>query len=131
MARESAKIQTFGASAVSDSATNAATNERMMSGLRPYRSARAPQNGRNGRPAKIENAKRYAEEPERISFRSFEVAFRGENGTHAVSLSGDDWNCECEHFHTSGLCAHVMTLQRVFASHLTDNARFTQEHVPA
>jgi hypothetical protein len=81
--------------------------------------------------SKIEKAKRYAEEPERISFRSFEVAFRGENGTHAVSLSGDDWNCECEHFHTSGLCAHVMTLQRVFASNLTDNARFTQEHVPA
>ncbi|HEX9267472.1 MAG TPA: hypothetical protein VF965_08320 [Candidatus Limnocylindria bacterium] len=81
--------------------------------------------------SKIEKAKRYAEEPERISFRSFEVAFRGENGTHAVSLRGDDWNCECEHFHTSGLCAHVMTLQRVFASHLTDNARFTQEHVPA
>jgi len=81
--------------------------------------------------SKIEKAKRYAEEPERISFRSFEVAFRGENGTHAVCLRGDDWNCECEHFHTSGLCAHVMTLQRVFASHLTDNARFTQEHVPA
>jgi hypothetical protein len=81
--------------------------------------------------SKIEKAKRYAEEPERISFRSFEVAFRGENGTHAVSLSGDDWKCECEHFHTSGLCAHVMTLQRVFASNLTDNARFTQEHVPA
>src|SRR5213595_1956143 len=75
--------------------------------------------------SKIEKAKRYAEEPERISFRSFEVAFRGENGTHAVSLTGDDWYCECEHFHTSGLCAHVMTLQRVFASHLTDNARFS------
>jgi len=81
--------------------------------------------------SKIEKAKRYAEEPERISFRSFEVAFRGENGTHAVSLRGDDWNCECEHFHTTGLCAHVMSLQRVVASHLTDNARFTQEHVPA
>src|SRR5881628_3614239 len=63
--------------------------------------------------SKIEKAKRYAEEPERISFRSFEVAFRGDNGTHAVSLKGDDWSCECEHFHTTGLCAHVMTLQRV------------------
>jgi len=81
--------------------------------------------------SKIEMAKRYAEEPERISFRSFEVAFRGDNGTHAVSLKGDDWTCECEHFRTSGLCAHVMTLQRVFGTHLTDNARYTQEHVPA
>src|SRR5213595_1956146 len=65
--------------------------------------------------SKIEKAKRYAEEPERISFRSFEVAFRGETGTHAVSLRGDDWNCECEHFHTSGLCAHVMTLKRALS----------------
>src|SRR5438552_16050639 len=55
MARDSAKTHTFGATEVSESATNAATNERMMSGLRPYRSASAPQNGRNGRPAKFEN----------------------------------------------------------------------------
>ncbi|HEV8534777.1 MAG TPA: hypothetical protein VGR87_03530 [Candidatus Limnocylindria bacterium] len=81
--------------------------------------------------SKIEKAKRYAEEPERISFRSFEVSFRGDNGTHAVSLKGDDWACECEHFRTSGLCAHVMTLQRIFEANLSDNARFTQEHVPA
>src|SRR5947208_5899579 len=55
MARDSVNTHTFGATAVSDSATNAATNERMMSGLRPYRSASAPQNGRNGSPAKFEN----------------------------------------------------------------------------
>src|SRR2546422_5135541 len=55
IARASAKTHTFGASAVRDSATNAATNERMMSGLRPWRSARAPQNGKKGRPAKVEN----------------------------------------------------------------------------
>ena len=81
--------------------------------------------------SKIEKAKRYAEEPDRISFRSFEVAFRGDNGTHAVSLNGDDWSCECDHFHTSGLCAHVMTLQRVFEPHLSENARYTTEHVTA
>jgi hypothetical protein len=81
--------------------------------------------------SKIEKAKRYAEEPERISFQKLEVAFRGDNATHAVSLKGDDWNCECDHFRTSGLCAHVMTLQRVFGVHLSDNARYTQEHVPA
>src|SRR5437762_10554832 len=55
MARDTAKTRTFGAPAVSDSAANAATNERRMSGLRPYRSASAPQNGRNGSPAKFEN----------------------------------------------------------------------------
>ena len=81
--------------------------------------------------SKIEKARHYADQPERITFETFDVRFRGDNGTHRVSLKGDDWSCECDHFHTSGLCAHVMTMQRVFANHLTDAARFTTEHVPA
>ena len=82
--------------------------------------------------SKIEKAKRYAEEPDRITFESFDVRFRGDNGSHRVSLKGDEWSCECDHFHTSGLCAHVMTMQRVFKSHLTEAVRNTTEHpVPA
>jgi hypothetical protein len=79
--------------------------------------------------SKIEKAKRYAEEPDRITFESLAVRFRGDNGTHRVSLTGDDWSCECDHFHTSGLCAHVMTMQRLFASNLTEAVRYTTEHV--
>ena len=81
--------------------------------------------------SKIEKAKRYAEEPQRITFQEFEVRVRGDNSSHSVSLHGDEWSCECEHFHTSGLCAHVMTLQRLFATHLTDAVKYTTEHVPA
>jgi hypothetical protein len=81
--------------------------------------------------SKIEKAKRYAEEPQRISFESFDVRFRGDNSSHRVSLKGDEWTCECDHFHTSGLCAHVMTMQRLFAAHLSEAQRFTTEHVPA
>ena len=58
----------------------------------------------------VEKAKRYAEEPERISITGLEVDFRGINGSHRVGLRGDEWSCECEHFHDHGLCAHVMTL---------------------
>ncbi len=79
--------------------------------------------------SKIEKAKRYAEEPERITFETFDVRFRGDNGSHRVSLRGDEWACECDHFHTTGLCAHVMTMQRIFASHLSESARYTTEHV--
>ncbi len=81
--------------------------------------------------SKIEKAKRYAEEPERIVFRSFEVDFRGDNDTHTVALRGDEWSCACEHFRTTGLCAHVMTLQRLFGTNLKDNVRYTTERVPA
>ena len=40
--------------------------------------------------SKIEKAKRYAEQPERITFESFNVRFRGDNGSHRVSLKGDE-----------------------------------------
>ena len=81
--------------------------------------------------SKIEKAKRYADEPQRISFDSVDVRFRGDNGSHRVSLKGDEWSCECDHFHTSGLCAHVMAMQRLFAAYLNEAQRFTTEHVPA
>jgi hypothetical protein len=78
--------------------------------------------------SKIEKAKRYAEQPDRITFESFDVRFRGDNGSHRVSLKGDEWTCECDHFQTSGLCAHVMTMQRIFANHLAEAVRYTTEH---
>jgi hypothetical protein len=81
--------------------------------------------------SKIEKAKRYAEEPQRITIQQLDVRFRGDNSSHNVSLKGDEWSCECDHFHTSGLCAHVMTLQRLFDAHLSDAVKYTTEHVPA
>ena len=53
-ARENANTHTFGAITARPSAMNAVTKDRMMSGFRPYRSASAPQNGRNGSPTKFE-----------------------------------------------------------------------------
>ena len=81
--------------------------------------------------SKIEKAKRYAEESQRITIQQLDVRFRGDNSSHSVSLKGDEWSCECDHFHTSGLCAHVMTLQRLFDVHLSDAVKYTTEHVPA
>ena len=79
----------------------------------------------------VEKAKRYAEEPERISFSDLEVDFRGNNDTHKVRLRRDEWSCECDHFSAHGLCAHVMTLQRMFAVHIPEHLRYTQERATA
>jgi len=79
----------------------------------------------------VEKAKRYASEPDRVSFHGLEIDFRGNNDTHKVRLRGDEWSCECEHFTVHGLCTHVMTLQRLFATHLSEAQRFTQERVTA
>jgi hypothetical protein len=81
--------------------------------------------------SKIEKAKRYADEPERITIQTIDVRFRGDNGSHTVALHGDAWSCECDHFQTSGLCAHVMALQRLFSAHLTDAVKYTTERIPA
>ena len=79
----------------------------------------------------VDKAKRYASEPERISVTGLSVEFHGNNGTHAVVLRGDEWTCGCDHFAVHALCAHVMTLQRLFGSHLTPGTKYTQERVPA
>ena len=79
----------------------------------------------------VEKAKRYADEPERISFRELDVDFRGKNDTHRVTLRGDEWHCGCDHFQVHSLCAHVMTLQRLFGTHLREEVRYTQERVTA
>ena len=81
--------------------------------------------------SKIEKAKRYAEGPDRVQFQALEATFRGDNGTHTIRLSGDEWSCNCDHFMVHGLCSHVMTLQRLYAANLSDDARFTQERLPA
>ena len=62
---------------------------------------------------KIEKAKRYAQERERIRFASLSVRFHGENGDHNVELSGDHWHCTCDFFAGYGACAHTMALERI------------------
>ena len=81
--------------------------------------------------SKIEKAKRYAAQPDRVQFQALDVSFRGDNGTHRIRLAGDEWSCECDHFVVHGLCTHVMTLQRLFSANLSDTARYSQERVPA
>ena len=62
---------------------------------------------------KIEKAKRYAEEPERVTISSFNAVFRGENDSHTLELRDGKWSCNCNFFSEWGECVHVMTLQRL------------------
>ena len=62
---------------------------------------------------KIEKAKRYAQERNRMRFSTLSVKFHGENGDHLVELSGDKWHCTCDFFAGYGACAHSMALERV------------------
>ena len=62
---------------------------------------------------KIEKARRYALERERMHFTAISVDFHGENGDHKVSLADDKWSCSCDFFPAFGACAHTMALDRV------------------
>jgi hypothetical protein len=62
---------------------------------------------------KIEKAKRYAEERDRIEFTDFRVVFNGENSTHTTSYDNGKWNCTCGFFQTRHVCSHTMALERI------------------
>ncbi len=62
---------------------------------------------------KIEKAKRYAEERDRINFEEFVVTFDGENNPHTVRFNGGKWQCDCDFFQSRGVCSHTMALERI------------------
>jgi len=62
---------------------------------------------------KIQKAKRYAEQLDRIRFNEFKVTIQGDNSTHLVSYSEGQWSCDCGFFAKRGICSHTMALERV------------------
>ena len=62
---------------------------------------------------KIQKARLYAEEPERVHFEQFRATFRGTNGNHTVTFSGEDWQCTCHFFAGRGVCSHTMAMERL------------------
>jgi hypothetical protein len=67
----------------------------------------------SGMIGKIEKAKRYAEQPDRIMFQEFKVTVNGDHDTHLVSFSNDEWSCDCGFFAKRGVCSHTMALEKV------------------
>lgn len=63
---------------------------------------------------KIEKAKRYAEEPDRITFNSLTAQFHGDNNAYTITLGADGWDCTCPGFRTHSICPHVMAFERLF-----------------
>lgn len=63
---------------------------------------------------KIEKARRYSEERERMRFNSFSLDFHGDNDDHKVVFTDGKWHCSCDFFEAGhGACAHTMALERV------------------
>ena len=67
---------------------------------------------------KIEKAKRYAQEPDRITFSDFTVKFRGEHDTYITGLKDRRWSCTCSFFSTWKICSHTMAMERILGNML-------------
>ncbi len=69
---------------------------------------------------KIEKAKFYAAEPERITFDSFRVQMKGDSGkTHEIMYDAGAFTCGCSFFHTRGFCSHTMAMERILGQMIT------------
>jgi len=67
---------------------------------------------------KIEKAKRYAEERNRIHVESFRATFAGDNNPHSVEYREGQWKCDCDFFLHRAVCSHTMALERILAGML-------------
>ena len=74
---------------------------------------------------KIEKAKRYAQETERVTFSEFSVEFQGEHDNYATSYKNNQWHCSCHFFSSWGLCSHTMALERILGNMLPEEAQTT------
>lgn len=62
---------------------------------------------------KIEKARRYAEERDRITFNSLAVEFTGEHGIYEVLLNNEGWASNSPSFQAHGIDVHIMALERL------------------
>ena len=68
---------------------------------------------------KIEKARQYAEEKDRVNITSFSATFKGNHDQYDVRFENGAWRCECHFFATRAVCSHTMALQRMLEAMLT------------
>ena len=73
--------------------------------------------------SKVEKARRYAEEPDRVRFNAFEVTFHGGHDEHRVIMQGSKFICTCHFYEVHDTCAHIMAMQRILQPMLSEEQR--------
>lgn len=75
---------------------------------------------------KIEKAKIYAQETERVTFTGFSADFRGEHDNYTITYRDGAWHCSCHFFSNWGMCSHTMALERILGNMLPQEALTAQ-----
>jgi hypothetical protein len=71
---------------------------------------------------KIEKARRYAQEPDRVKFIDLSVKFRGEHNDYYTGYREGQWYCSCDFFNNWGMCSHTMALEKMLQDMLPEEA---------
>ena len=71
---------------------------------------------------KIEKAKRYTKEKERVTFDRFVATFRGENDNHKIEYEDGNLTCSCQFFAMRNFCSHSIALQSILDDMLPSKA---------
>ena len=77
--------------------------------------------------SKIDKARRYAEQPERVTFDQFTVTIDGDNNPHKVAYAEGSWHCDCDFFAGRGVCSHTMAMERILGQMVLTPAASVQE----
>lgn len=72
---------------------------------------------------KIEKAKRYAEERDRIRIDSLTVTFDGDNNPHTVYFKEGAWQCDCDFFQSRRRCSHTIALEIILEGMVPEPAQ--------
>lgn len=72
--------------------------------------------------SKIEKARKYAQEPERLTVASFTATFEGDHDSHAISYDAGKWHCTCDFFSGYDTCSHTMAVPRMLEVVLSEGA---------
>jgi len=71
---------------------------------------------------KIEKARAYAEQRDRVLINSISVSFRGNHNEYPVSCDNGVWKCGCSFFESHSMCSHTMALERILEGMLPREA---------
>ena len=76
----------------------------------------------SGMIGKVEKARRYSRERDRLRFTQMTVSIDGDNGRHEVRYDLDGWECNCDFFAHRRTCAHTMALELLLDGMLPEEA---------
>ncbi len=68
--------------------------------------------------SKIEKARRYVDEGDRVTMASFTARFRGDHNDYTVSYDEGKLRCTCDFFSVWGLCSHTMAVHKMMGGML-------------